>query len=145
MDYNEIPNIIERNKIIIGALIKEYCIPRTLEQLLTRFERIILSYDMQTKRLRLLGVERYPEDTKNVYEMLTDGMFVNKTIIPTKQIQLYVLKKKQIETMEQDKIENIKLILTCFIDLYNQIRSANEILLVEDSAINLYKKLNIIK
>lgn len=145
MDYKQIPDIIERNKKALTALIDEYKMPRTLEQLLGRFERVVVNYDMNTKRLRLLGVERYSENAKHVYEDLGDGIMEGKTVVPTKQIQLFVLKKNQIEKMGPEEIQNIKLKLACFVDIYNQIRSANSILVTEQKSIIVCKKWNIIQ
>lgn len=145
MDYKQIPDIIERNKKALATLIDEYEMPRTLEQLLSRFERVVMNFDMNTKRLRLLGVERYSENAKQVYEDLGEGITEERIVVPTKQIQLFVLKKNQIEKMDSDEIQNIKLKLSCFVDLYNQIRSANSILVTEQNSINVCKKWNIIQ
>ena len=129
-NYNEIPSIIVRNKRILSDLIERFSIKRTTEQLLTQFERVLVSDDEKTKRLRLLGVEHYFKEN--------DDGGLNTENIEKKQVQLFVLKKREIENMQKDEIENIKFILKCFVDFYNQIRSANDILSTEDKTINFH-------
>ena len=133
-NYSEIPSIIERNKQILSDLIEKFSIKRTHEQLLTQFERILVSDDEKTSRLRLLGVEHYFEET--------DNDILNSQSIQKKQVQLFVLKKRDIENMKKEDIENIKFLLKCFVEFYNQIRSANEILSAEQKTINFYHVFN---
>lgn len=133
-NYNEIPSIVERNKQILGRLIEKLSIKRTTEQLITQFERVLVSDDEKTKRLRLLGVEHY-------FKQNDDGS-INTQNIEKKQIQLFVLKKREIENMTKEEIENVKSILKCFVEFYNQIRSANDILSIEEKAINCCETIN---
>lgn len=133
-NYNEIPSIVERNEQILSELIEKFSIKRTTEQLLTQFERVLVSDDEKTKRLRLLGVEHY-------FKQNDDGSLSTQNI-EKKQVQLFVLKKKEIENMPKEEIENVKFILKCFVEFYNQIRSANDILSAEEKTINFHEVLS---
>jgi len=115
MDTNVLEN---RNREYINLLIDKYKIEFTYDQLIYDFKSIYTHTDFDLKRLRLMGVQR-------MYEIVGDEKVdTNKT----KRVQIYVLKKREFEELEeaelQHEIDNLNLIV-------NLIRETQSILEIE--------------
>lgn len=104
MNINELE---KRNEEYINKLINKYKIEFTYKELINDFKSIFIHTDFELKRLRLMGVQRIYDYVENSSEKIE----TNKT----KRVQIYVLKKRDFEKLEeselQSEIDNLNLIV----------------------------------
>ncbi len=135
--------IFRRNVEEIQKFITDYKMTRNIKELMTKFERLHFQHDVKNQRLRLIGIEQQIEE--DFYEDANGNKINAPERDPnykhkTKRIQLYVLKKKYYQNMDDSEKEEIALQLNYFISLFNQLKRLREVMLIEDNEISFYKQ-----
>lgn len=134
----DLNHIYKRNIELIEKMIKEYKLSRTLEQLLNNFERVYVHHDPKTQRIRLLGIEKQFDQVESYVNENGTRIYAAEKI-PTKRIQLYVLKKKYYEDMEDSEKNELMTELNFFVALFKQIKNIRSIEKIEDTEISFYE------
>ena len=128
---NDYGHIVDRNTKALNKLIIELGINRSLEELVNNFDRLFYHDDDKAERLRLLGIERTGEfDVSEKFDN-KGGFLESKQKEKKRQIQLYVLKKRDYQVIEDSVKNAIYSKLDFFIMLWKQLKSINEIDLLE--------------
>jgi len=135
----DINNIISRNTTKLNQLITEYKIERSLEQLIKNFDRLYIHNDPKADRIRLMGIERQYDSM----ETYIDNNGVTQIVgtedkVPTKRIQLYVLKKRYYIDFTDNEKEELIYHLNFFITLFKQLKFVNQVEDIEKNSISFY-------
>ena len=131
--------IYNRNIKLMDKMIKEYKLSRTLDQLLKNFERVYVDNDPKTQRIRVLGIEKQFDQVESYVNENGVRIYAAEKI-PTKRIQLYVLKKKYYEDMDDSEKNELMIELNFFVALFKQIKNIRSIEKIEDTEISFYEK-----
>lgn len=136
--------IYQRNLELMQKKIEEYKLTRTLDQLLDNFDRIYVHNDTKTKRIRLMGIEKQYENVTSKTMNSGKKVYDPNEKIPTKRIQLYVLKKRYYEDLDDEEKNNLMLELSLIVTLFKQLKDFREIKLLEEDSISFYQSLNLL-
>ena len=126
-----IDKIIKRNVSQINHMVKEYKIERDIDQLIKNYDRLYIHEDPKTQRIRLMGIERQYDKVKNID---------SEEKVPTRRIQLYVLKKKYYITFEDNEKKELIDKLNFFIVMFKQLKYIYKVQNIEKENMPLYKE-----
>lgn len=134
-----IEEIIARNTKVLNKLIKQLKIERSLDELIYNFDRFLIHDDINTKRLRLLGIERTGEFTTSEKTDNGGNIISSSQKERKKQVPIYTLKKKDYELLEFEERLFIVDQLNLFITFWKQLKNAAEIELIEKNNVSFIK------
>ena len=122
---NNINEIEARNIGLLKVLIKKLQIDYSIEELQQDFTSVYIHEEHVNEtltRLRILGARTIPITSSQV-----------KQTKKTKNIQLYSLKKKYLTKLSTEQIEEIKLNIRIFIELFKELQWIKGIKVTESS------------
>jgi hypothetical protein len=121
--------IDSRNRRLLKVLLDELDIKYAIDNLITDFNTIYVHQDDKLKRLRLMGVEKIHREEEH-----EENGVISNIRVPTKEIkrvQLYVMKRRQFESSDEDDLSFYKKKLSFVVDLIKELSLFHEIELLE--------------
>ena len=121
-------HIIERNQRELSRRLDSYKIEYSIEHLVKKMKIIYVNDDKENQRLRLLGVERQyttvEETNPESGEITSSEKEVKHNV---KKAQIYVMKKKEYEKLEESAKSFVMNDMNTIIALIHQLQTIQEV------------------
>lgn len=130
----DVNHIIERNHKELSRLLSIYEIKYSIDHLVNKMKTIYVNVDKESQRLRLLGVEKqfyidtdFDSETGITY---TAEKEIKDTV---KKAQIYVMKKRDYEKIEDGDKNRIMRELDIIVNLISELQTIKEIEIQEEN------------
>lgn len=124
----EIKHIIDRNHKELSRLLSIYEIKYSIDHLVNKMKTIYINIDKESRRLRLLGVEKQFVTVEDL-DRETGRTYITEMEIPktVKKAQIYVMKKKDYDTLNENDKDDILRELDLVVTLISELQTIREI------------------
>lgn len=121
-------HIIERNRKELSRRLDSYQISYSIDHLVEKMKIIYVNDDKENQRLRLLGVERQYQTAEETNPETGEIISTEKELKQkVKKAQIYVMKKKEYEKLEESAKTFVMNDMNTIIALIHQLQTIKEV------------------